>query len=210
MRSTYPIICLVIASLLAASCAEDTVVTTGTIETNFDPNAPFETYQTFSVVTAAQVPDAPELGEDEQLFNDTVNEFIRQAMQNTPVCLSYIPPEDVEAGEEPDVFAGNGLAVTTEEGVVWQCVGGWWWGYWGWYWDWCKWIVPVPVEGDVGSMLIPVGPRPTDGEDPAPVFAGLARSLITPGPGYDEIAVRNAVNFIFQQWPDPRTCEPTQ
>ena len=88
-------------------------------------------------------------------------------------------------------------------------MGGWWWGYWGWYWDPCKWIAPVPVEWDVGTMLIPVGPPPAEGEDPKPVFAGIAEAILSPGP-IDEEAVRRAVDYIFQQWPEKRMCSTTE
>ena len=125
------------------------------------------------------------------------------------MCLTFIPPDEVSESNTPDVFAGNGVAVQTDEGVFWQCIGGWWWGYWGWYWDPCKWIAPVPVEYDVGSMLIPVGPPPEEGEEAAPVFAGLAQSLLGAGP-INEDSVQQAVNAIFQQWPEKRVCPAEQ
>ena len=199
---------LVLASFLGFGCADDTTQT-GEISVRADPDAPFDEYQTFSVLTADQVPDAPEPGDDEELFNETVNDMIIEAMTNEPVCLTFIPPDEVDEENQPDVFAGNGLARETEDGVFWQCVGGWWWGYWGWYWDPCKWVVPVPVEWDTGTMLIPVGPPPAEGEDPQPVFAGLAQSLLGTGP-VDEQKVQEAVNAIFRQWPDQRTCPQTE
>ena len=208
MLVRFPFALLVVTSLVVLSCADDTVQT-GQIIVRDDPDAPFDEYQTFSVLTADLVPDAPALGEDEQLFNDLVNDLIVEAMTNEPVCLTFIAPEDVDENNQPDVFAGNGVAVNTEEGTFWQCVGGWYWGFWGWYWDPCKWVAPVPVDWDIGSMLIPVGPRPADGEDAQPVFAGLAESVLGAGP-LDEEKVRAAVNIIFQQWPDPRTCPATE
>lgn len=209
MRFHFPFVLLLLTSLVALSCANDTVVRTGEIIVRSDPDALFESYQTFSVLTADIVPDPPEIDEDQQLFNDQVNAMIIDAMTKEPVCLEFIDPEDVDENNVPDVFAGNGLAVNTEEGVWWQCMGGWWWGWWGWYWDPCKWIVPVPVDWDVGTMLIPVGPPPADGEDAKPVFAGIAEALLSPGP-IDEDAVRAAVDYIFQQWPDKRECTPTE
>ena len=205
----HPFAYLIMASILAASCADDDVTQTGEINVWSDPTAPFEDYETFSVVTADNAPpppDAEPLTDEEERFNEQVNAFIIEAMQNPPVCLEFIPPEDVNETNLPDVFAANGLAVQAEEGYFWQCIGGWWWGYWGWYWDPCKWVVPVPVEVDVGSMLIPVGPPPPENEDPEPTFAGLAQTIVQ-GPTVDEQAVQNAVNFIFSQWPDQRECE---
>lgn len=194
-----------VCSLLLASCG-DTVTTTGQVVVKFDESVDFTQFETFSVLTADIVPpEAPEPGEDEMFFNDTVNELIIEAMTTTPVCLQYIPPDEVTESNEPDLFAGNGLARTTEDGVVWQCVGGWWWGFWGWVWDPCAWLAPVPVEFDVGNMLVPVGPPPPEGEDARPVFAGLAQSIVGSGPDV-RTQVQNAIRLIFDQWPDQRTC----
>lgn len=57
----------------------------------------------------------------------------------------------------------------------------------------------------MGSLLIPVGPPPTADEEPEMIFAGLAQSVVGTGPDV-EAKVRFAVEEIFKQWPDPRTC----
>ena len=61
-------------------CQDDTVIVTGELTVRYDESAPFETYQTFSVLTPELVPDAPEPEEGEELFNELVNEFIIEAM----------------------------------------------------------------------------------------------------------------------------------
>ncbi|UCH30323.1 MAG: hypothetical protein JSV06_04665 [Myxococcales bacterium] len=209
MRLHTPLVLLLLASFFALSCADDTVVRTGQIIVRFDPEADFEAYETFSVLTEDLVQPDEEPTEDQQRFNRQVNEWIVDAMQREPVCLEFVDPETVDETNQPDVFAANGLTVETGEGTVWQCIGGWWWGWWGWYWDPCKWIAPVPVEYDVGTMLIPVGPPPAEGEDAQPVFVGLAEALLSAGP-VDEDRVREAVDAIFQQWPYKQTCSPPE
>ena len=192
-------------SLLLLSCG-DTVVATGQVVVEFDERVDFTQFETFSVITEdVMPPDAPEPGEDEVFFNDTVNEIIVEAMTAPPVCLEYIPPEEVTDTNAPDLFAANGLGRTTGEGTVWQCVPGWWWGYWGWVWDPCAWLTPVPVEFDIGNLLVPVGPPPVEGEDTRPVFAGLAQAIAGTGANVEN-TVRQAVQLIFNQWPDQRTC----
>jgi hypothetical protein len=182
-------------------------VETGEIVVNYDETVDFSQFETFTVLTPELVPDAPEPGEDEEIFNELVNDLIIDAMTAPPVCMTFIPPEEVTETNQPDLFAGNGLSRTTDQGVVWRCVGGWWWGFWGWFWDPCAWLAPVPVEFEVGSLLIPVGPRPAEGEDPEPVFTGLGQSVLGTGPSI-EVKVRNAVQAIFAQWPEPRSCPP--
>lgn len=151
----------------------------------------------------------PERGPDEAFFNNLVNDLIIEAMTSEPVCMELIPANELTETNQPDVWAANGLAKTTGEGVVWECVGGWWWGYWGWRWDSCAWVTPVPVEFDVGNLFVPVGPAPQEGEDPAAIFAGLAQSVAGTGPDV-ETKVRAAVQEIFQSWPEKRSCPVPQ
>ena len=201
-----PFVLLIASSLLSLSCADDTVVQTGSIEVQWDRDAidVFEAAQTFSVITADLVDPPLDLDENEMAFNEMVNGLVIEAMQKEPVCLTLVPPGDT-AENPPDLWAANGLARTTEGGYYYQCVGGWVWGFFGWYWDSCAYWRPTYVEWDVGSMLIPVLPPPVEGEDPERIFNGLAQSVI--GTGQDaEAKVRFAVDAIFQQWPDPRTC----
>jgi len=205
----FPFVILAASSLLASSCANDPVVQTGSVEVQWNQNnlVDFQSAQTFSVVTSDIIPpeNLPDLDADQRAFTDTVNELIVEAMQAEPVCLTFIDPEEVTEANQPDLWAANGVARDTNGGYVYQCVGGWWWGYWGWYWDSCADWVPTYVEYDIGSLLIPVG-LPLAGDPPPDlIFAGLAQSVVGSG-GDPETKARQAVQLIFQQWPDPRSC----
>jgi hypothetical protein len=204
MLRLLPIFAFVVSSVVVLSCANDTVVQTGQVIVEWDRTVDFSQFEKFSVVTADLV-DPPDLDPDQQAFNDMVNELIKEAMQAEPVCLTLIEPEDVTDENQPDLWAANGLAQTTDSGYYYECIGGWWWGYWGWYWDPCAWWVPRYIEYDVGNLLIPVGPPPADGEEPEPIFGGLAQSL-SDSPPDTETKVREAVRLIFQQWPYKQTC----
>lgn len=200
---------IAVSSLFVLSCADSTAVQTGSVEVqwNRDNIADFQSAQTFSVVTSDIVPDEalPELDDEQMAFNDMVNDLIVEAMQAEPVCLTFLDPQDVTDEIQPDLWAANGVSRETNGGYVYECVGGWWWGYWGWYWDSCAYWVPTYVEYDVGSLLIPVGLPPVGEDSPHLIFAGLAQSVL--GTGADtQTKVRTAIDLIFQQWPDPRTC----
>lgn len=193
----------VAAVLSAAGCADD--VQTSTVTVEFDENVDFTQFQTFSVVTADLV-NPPDLEPDQEAFNDLVNDLIVDAMQAEPVCMRFIPPQDVTDQEQPDLWAANGLGRSTEGGYYYECCGGYWWGYWGWYWDPCAYWCPAYVEYEVGSLLIPVGRSPAaSGGEPVALFAGLAQSILDTGPDV-ETKVRQAVEDVFAQWPDKRTC----
>ena len=210
MLRLMPFVALLTSSLLVLSCASDTVVQTGKIDVRVDESVDFTQFQTFSVVTQDQVDpdqlpdDLPELGDQQEAFNNEVNQMIIDAMRAEPVCLEYIPPDQVQQGQPDHVWAANGLAQSTDGGYVYQCCGGWWWGYWGWYWNPCATWCPIYVEYDVGTLFVPVGLPPVEDEDPAAVFAGLAYAVSAAVA--DEDDVRAAVRAIFQFWPDPRTC----
>ena len=204
-----PFVLLIASSLLALSCGGSGVVQTGQIVVDYDHMVDFSQFKTFSVVTEdVAPPDAPMPGPDEVIFNELVNNLIIDAMTSEPVCMEYIPPNQAES-RPPDLWAANGLARTTGEGTIWQCVGGWWWGWWGWQWDPCAWVTPVPVEFDVGNLFIPVGPAPVEGEDPVAIFAGLAQSIAGTGPDV-ETKVHAAVEEIFARWPVKNSCPEGQ
>ena len=208
MLRLAPFAALLATALLALSCS-DTVLATEKISTRHNPQYidDFPSYETFSVVTEDLVDtpeDLPELGDEQQAFNEYVNGLIVDAMTSEPVCLDYIRPEDVTEENQPDLWAANGLARSTQGGYVYECCGGWWWGYWGWYWDPCAFWCPTYVEFDVGSLFIPVGFPVASGVEPELVFAGLAQA-ISDGQG-DREKVERAVQEIFKQWPIQNSC----
>ncbi len=207
MLRRLPILAFGVSSVLVLGCVEDTVVQTGQVVVQYDRTVDFTQFESFSVVTSDLV-DPPDLDPDQEAFNDMVNDLIKEAMQAEPVCLTFIEPGEVTDENQPDLWAANGLAQTTGSGYDYECIGGWWWGYWGWYWDPCAWWVPRYIEYDVGNLLIPVGPPPAEGEDPEPIFGGLAQSL-SDSPPDTKTKIEEAVRLIFQQWPDKRSCPPS-
>ena len=195
---------LTAASILLALGCNDDDVQTSQLLVRSDDTVDFSQFRRFSVVTEELLPEAPEMGEDEALFVRMVNDMIVDAMKREPVCMDFIPPDEVTEENLPDLFAANGVARNTEEGVVWECVGGWWWGYYGFYWDSCAWLEPVFVSYEIGSLLIPVGPPAADVSG-GPIFAGLAQSVLD-GASDTESKARAAVDAIFAQWPVRRSC----
>lgn len=207
MLRFLPFSLVVAFALIVSSCGDDSDSISITVRSN--PDVDFTQFETFSVVTEDLV-EPPDLDEDQMVFNDMVNDLIVEAMQAEPVCLTFIPPGAVTEENQPDLWAANGLGRTTEGGYYYECCGGYWWGYWGWYWDPCAYWCPEYVEYDVGNLLIPVGRAPeASGADPVAVFAGLAQSIEGTGPDV-ETKVRDAVQEIFERWPDKRTCPAPQ
>jgi len=188
---------------VVVGCDNDDSTTEVTVRV--DETVDFTTFQTFSVVTSDLVDPPPDLGEDQEAFNALVNQVIIEAMQQEPVCLEFIPADQTSDQDQPDLWAANGLGQSTDAGYVYECCGGWWWGYWGPYWDPCAFWCPVYVEYDVGTLFVPVGLPRADTGDPEAVFAGLAQSIVGSGPD-TATKVQDAIDDIFAQWPDPRSC----
>jgi len=202
MLRYVPLSLLLASSLFALSCADNTVQTEQLI-VNWDKTVDFTQFETFSVVTKEIIennpdfPDPPpDLPDDAEAAIAQINALIIEAMGPAGLGYTYIPPDDVTPDNQPDLWAGNIGAVTEEQGRGYQCVGGWWWGYWGWYWDPCKWYYPTTVDFDVGSLLIPVA----SSADQRPIFWGLARGIDYVGAN-NEQRVQDAVTAIFAQWP---------
>ncbi len=193
-------------SLVVLGCGDEGAQT-GSLKVDWDRTVDFTQFQTFSVVTRQIIesnPDVPQpppnLPADAEAAIAQINALIIEAMGPTGLGYEYIPPDQVTSENQPDLWAGNIGAVTEEQGVIYECNGGWWWGYWGWYWDPCAWVVPRIIEFDVGSLLIPVGSSATQ----EPIFWGLARGIDYAGANNEE-RVRNAMSAIFAQWPSDQT-----
>ncbi|MDH3200448.1 MAG: DUF4136 domain-containing protein [Myxococcales bacterium] len=194
---------LIAFSFVLLGCG-DKGAQTESLTVDWDQTVDFTQFQTFSVVTRQIIEGNPDLSQplppDAEAAIAQINALIVDAMGPTGLGYEYIPPDEVTPENQPDLWAGNVGAVTEEQGVVYDCIGGWWWGYWGWYWDPCAWIVPRIIDFDVGSLLIPVGSSATQ----EPIFWGLARGIDYVGADNEE-RIRNAVTAIFAQWPPDQT-----
>ena len=191
-RHLLSTLALVLAiSFGSLSCANDHADWAGgEVTVRWHESANFTQFRTFGIVTEEQAGEPqPDIPEDVAAFNDFVNELIRDNFIELGLTES----------DDPDVWAGNVAWIGEEEGVVWVCVPGYWWGYWGWYWDPCKWEYPEFVTYEVGTLLIPVGQASTE----EPVFVGAAKGV---EPSVNTRArVELAVDAIFARWPSNQT-----
>ena len=113
--------------LVVHGCSDDEQFA-DTVTTRADPAADFTQYTTFSFVTEDLVPpdqalprELPELvAQNAAIINSEVREeLIRLGLT-----------EVTEADQTPDLFAFNLAATEEEDTVVWECVPGYWWGWW--------------------------------------------------------------------------------
>jgi hypothetical protein len=84
---------VVASSLALIGCGGANDTAEVVVNVNYDSRVDFSQFETFAVLTPELVPDAPEPGDDEEIFNDLVNDLIVEAMTSEPVCMTFIPPE---------------------------------------------------------------------------------------------------------------------
>ena len=171
------------SSFFVLSCADTAVVQTGSIEVQWDVDKidVFEAAQTFSVVTSDLV-DPPDLDEDQMAFNDTVN----RADHRGDAGRAGLPWSSCQPMRpkrtQPDLWAANGLARTTEGGYYYRVR---------------RWLgggatgagtgTPARIgvrptsSGTWAACSFPCFRHPTEGEEPEPIFNGLAQSVVGTG-----------------------------
>jgi hypothetical protein len=166
-----------------------------------DPAADFSAYHTFAIadIDAASLGGASGMGgsggrgfdiPDDVLVNiDSAN---REAAKQ----LVAGGLEQVEPGETPDLLIASAANTTENNGVVWECVPGWYW--WGWtvYWDSCAWLTPVHVEYTTGTLVVAVGDTKTN----KVVFGGVASGVLDCGQDVQGQVI-SAVDEIFADYP---------
>jgi hypothetical protein len=174
-----------------------------TIITRINPDTDFSRIMTFAVVDEDQYPtDLPA-----DLPSDT-HEIMRAA--NGAARTSLLAQGLVEVDpdyEEPDVWLFSLASSETQIGYVWDCVPGYVW--WGWSaWDYqCPWWEEVPVEYEVGTVVVGLARLTDDGSDDfmnttgEVVFGGAVQGVLHCDDPRKRLTT--GITKIFAQYPVP-------
>lgn len=186
MRASVFYLCLVLMVLAACDDDPDDTVTTASSAT-----AEFEDYETFAV---ADPSDAPEnvrerIPDDVETDLEVVNDAVRDE-------LTQLGLREVARDDDPDLVAFSLAATDDEEAVYWDCVEGYWYGYWTYAWDPCAWLEPVYLEYTVGSIFVGLA----DPEEEQVVFGGLIEGVVD-GDGDTEERIQDDVEEVFDDYP---------
>lgn len=165
---------------------EDDICDQQSIKASVDPDGDFANYATFAVLTEENYPvDTPE----------DVRVNLTTAVDAAKNELEALGLEEVALDADPDVVLFTLSKTTEEDAVYWECVGGWY-GYWYWVWDPCAWMVPIPIEYTVGTLVVGLA-------DPAQekvVFGGAAQNILECDS--DVVGrIDHAVDIIFDYYP---------
>ncbi len=151
-----------------------------------DDDTDFTAYKTYAVPSEDDLPnDVP----DEVRFN------LETAIAAARVELDNLGFEEVALDADPDVVLFTLSTTRTETDIYYECQDGWWYGWWYWAWDPCAWLVPIPVEYTLGSLVVGLA----DPAEEKVVFGGAAQGILECGDVNNRIV--QAVDDIFDEYP---------
>jgi hypothetical protein len=164
------------------------------VEAASNSTADFTAYKTFAISTAGGTVAVPasvatNLG--------VVNDAIQTQLQDLGLT-------EVDLSQSPDLIAFS-LASTEETAAFsWNCVPGYWYGYWDWSYTPCGWIDPIYDEYTVGTVVIGL----TDPAIEQVVFGGVMQEVLD-GQSTDEITddINDGVENVFDEYPSNQTGE---
>jgi hypothetical protein len=172
-----------------------------TIITRTNPNWDFSTITTFAVVAAEDYP--AELPGD--LPHDTTQNIVAA---NSAARASLIAQGLLEVNpdfEEPDVWLFSLASTRSEVGYAWACVPGYaWWGWWGWDY-YCPWWDEIPIEYEVGTVVVGLAKLQTEENIGEVVFGGAVQGVLNCDDPRERVQI--GVAKIFAQYPAPEPVE---
>jgi hypothetical protein len=156
----------------------------------------FSDYKTFYVDDELKQEDLADAGVDVDDFPEDIRLNIDTANDQARIELEMLGLDEVGEDESPDLVVASLGSTKEEDAIYWECVPGYWWGYWGYYWDSCAWLDPEYVEYTVGSMVLGL----SDPEMKDIVFGGLLQGI--GGTGNPEQRIRAGVHEMFESYPE--------
>ncbi len=166
------------AALCACNDDDDDVVV------REDPDVDFDDYKTFAI--SEQTDDT--LPSDVATNLSSANSEIIEQLEAKG--LRYVDIDD-----DPDLIAFSVASTDEVTDVSWDCVPGYWYGYWSFSYDPCEFVSPYYDEYTVGTLVVGLA----DPERDEVVFAGVAQSVLDGTDPEDDI--EQAVDDIFDKYP---------
>ena len=193
---SYGIFAIVFAlGALVVACNDDDEVQ-DYVSSWASSTADFSAYETYAFLTEDDLPRGTKpLPDDVKAQLAVVNDAMRSQLNARGL-------REVSSDDMPDLYAFDLASTREESALYWDCVDGWWYGWWIWSWDPCAYLQPVYTEYEVGTVVVGLG-------DPAiqeVVFGGVLQGVLTGG-GDAEERIQDGVAEIFDDYPVPPTSE---
>ena len=181
---------LVTVCMLSSGCSDDEPEAQDIVATTASPSADFTSYHTFALAPSK---DSAAIPADVATNLVLVNEAIVEELEDHGL-------QQVDPGDDPDLIAFNLATSDTEGGYYWDCVDGYWWGYWGVTWTPCEWLAPVYTEYTAGTIALGLA----DPDLRQVVFGGLIRGVADYTVDAEE-RIDDDVELIFESYPATQT-----
>jgi hypothetical protein len=185
-------------TLGSCDCNDDTP--DDKVITRVKPGVDFADYETFRINDELKEGDLVDAGVDPDNIPDDIRLNIDTANDQARIELEARGLTEVGDNDDADLVIVSLGSTEDKGGYYWECVPGYWWGYWGWAWDTCAWLEPVYVNYKIGTMAL--GLADPSKEDV--VFGGLLQG-IADGSNNVEDRIRNGVHTMFKDYPVPPT-----
>lgn len=181
--------------VLALGCGDDDEPSAcdTTTDTRADPDADFTAFSTFAVADPSDYPVPP------PDFPEDIEKNFEAATDAASAELEQLGLTQVDESEAPDLLLFTAAASEINNGIVWECVPGWYWWGWNYVWDPCAWLAPVPVTYSVGTAV--VGLAEPDSEQV--VFGGIIQGVLDCG--NVEQRLTDAMSDVFAEYPADQT-----
>jgi hypothetical protein len=186
---------LVLCALAAYACDDDEGPADA-VYARAKHGVDFSQYKTFHVDEELTQDDLADAGVDVEDFPDDIKYNIDAANAQARVELQTLGLTEADSESDADLIVATMGSTKSQDAIYWECVPGYWWGYYGWYWDSCAWLDPEYVEFAVGSLVLGLG----DPEMKDIVFGGLLQGVVTGGGDATE-RIRAGVHEMFLQYP---------
>lgn len=136
-------------AVAVGACSDDDGAPADIVSTQSNPSADFTSYQTFRFLTQDDMPSGMTLNLPRDVLAnlDKVNDAMREELLEQG--LSEVAPTAAA-----DLLAFTLASTTENEALYWDCVEGYWWGYWTYAWEPCAWLEPVYTDYETGTVFV--------------------------------------------------------
>ena len=161
-----------------------------------EPGVDFTEFETFAIKNDLTDDELEDAGIDPDKIPGEVKLNIGYANDQAREELLERGLTEVDDDEDPDLVVVSLGSTQDEDAIYWECVPGYWWGYWGYVWDNCAWLEPIYVSYTVGTMALALA----DPAEEEVVFGGLLQG-VADGSNDAEDRIRDGVSEMFEQYP---------
>lgn len=188
---------LVALTATSCDCNDDPELPPDEVKVRVQPGIDFSEYQTFRIYDELTVGELEDAGVNPDNIPEDVLLNIKTANDQARIELEARGLTEASSDDAADLMVVSLGSTKDDDAIYWECVPGYWWGYWGYVWDSCAWLEPIYIEYTIGSMALGL----VDEKEQDVVFGGLLQG-VADGAGNAEERIRDGVTEMFKEYPE--------